>query len=124
MMKRRMLRNSLAPLTRHYLRSSGTPRMSRLRFALAQHDFPVGAVTANAARVRHLMAEAERHGAAWVTFPEMALSGYPPEDLLLRPSFIKTCAQQLHALAADADGCAAILGCPHQDESGHLYNAA
>ena len=55
------------------------------RFALAQHDFPVGAVAANAARARELMDEARAGGAALVAFPELTLSGYPPEDLLLRP---------------------------------------
>jgi len=92
------------------------------RLALAQHDFPVGAVAANAARVRELMREARAGGASLVAFPELTLSGYPPEDLLLRPSFLAACQQALEALAADADGTAALVGFPHSE--GEVYNAA
>ncbi|HET7300662.1 MAG TPA: NAD+ synthase [Oleiagrimonas sp.] len=98
--------------------------MTRLRFALAQHDFPVGAVVDNAARVRRLLTEAKAGHAALVAFPELTLSGYPPEDLLLRPSFLAACANELKTLAGDTDGCAAVLGFPHQHASGALYNAA
>jgi len=66
--------------------------MTTLRFALAQFDFPVGAVARNGQRVRELMAEArDRHSAQLIAFPELTLSGYPPEDLLLRPSFLAAC---------------------------------
>ena len=92
------------------------------RLALAQHDFPVGAVAANAARVRELMRVARAGGASLVAFPELTLSGYPPEDLLLRPSFLAACQQALEALAAAADGMAALVGFPHSE--GEVYNAA
>ena len=60
-----------------------------LRIALAQFDFPVGAVASNADRIAAMIAEArDQYGAQVVLFPELALSGYPPEDLLLRPSFL------------------------------------
>ncbi|EQD35137.1 Nitrilase/cyanide hydratase and apolipoprotein N-acyltransferase domain protein, partial [mine drainage metagenome] len=62
--------------------------MTKLRLALAQHDFPVGAIAANAARMRALATQARARGAQLVVFPELALCGYPPEDLLLRPSFL------------------------------------
>ena len=62
-----------------------------LRLAFAQFDFPVGAVAANADRVRALMHEAGAGGAQLLVCPELALSGYPPEDLLLWPSFLATC---------------------------------
>ena len=62
--------------------------MTVLRFALAQFDFPVGAVARNGARVRELMALArDRHGAQVIAFPELTLSGYPPEDLLFHRGF-------------------------------------
>ncbi len=61
--------------------------MSVLRFALAQFDFPVGAVARNGERVRELMAMArDQYGAQLIAFPELTLSGYPPEDLLQRPT--------------------------------------
>jgi NAD+ synthase (glutamine-hydrolysing) len=96
--------------------------MAKLRLALAQHDFPVGAVTANAARAAQLMAQARASGAELVAFPELTLSGYPPEDLLLRPSFLAACDSELAALAAATNGIAALVGHPHSE--GEVFNAA
>jgi len=95
--------------------------MPTLRFALAQMDFPVGAVAPNAARMRTLIADARDGGASLVAFPELAISGYPPEDLLLRPSFLAACARELDALAATTNGVAAYVGHPHAQ--GEVYNA-
>jgi NAD+ synthase (glutamine-hydrolysing) len=84
-----------------------------LRIALAQFDFPVGAIQANAARIGELIAEArDLHGADLVLFPELALSGYPPEDLLLRPAFLAQCQQAMEALAAQVQGIVAVVGWP------------
>ncbi|MFC5527111.1 NAD+ synthase [Rhodanobacter ginsengisoli] len=96
--------------------------MTRLRLALAQFDFPVGAVAANAARAADLIARARSGGAALVMFPELTLSGYPPEDLLLRPSFLAACSSELGALAAATHGIAALVGHPHS--AGEVFNAA
>ena len=94
-----------------------------MRFALAQFDFPVGAVARNGERVRELMALArDHHGAQLIAFPELTLSGYPPEDLLLRPSFLATCERELAAVANAAQGIAAYVGHPHT--MGEVYNAA
>ena len=92
------------------------------RLALAQFDFPVGAVAANAAKAHALMAQARAEGAALIAFPELALSGYPPEDLLLRPSFLAACAGELEALAASATDVVAVIGHPHSE--GEVYNGA
>ncbi|HEX7339456.1 MAG TPA: NAD+ synthase, partial [Rhodanobacteraceae bacterium] len=96
----------------------------KFRFALVQRGFAVGDVAANAAKVRAGVREARAAGAALVAFPELALSGYPPEDLLLRPSFLTACENELQALAAETDGCAALVGFPDRAEDGSLYNAA
>jgi len=96
--------------------------MARLRLALAQHDFPVGAVAANAAKVRDLVAQVCAGAAALVVFPELTLSGYPPEDLLLRPSFLAACDSELAALAVATGGIAALVGHPHSE--GEVFNAA
>ncbi|THD12124.1 NAD+ synthase [Metallibacterium scheffleri] len=96
--------------------------MATLRLALAQHDFPVGAVAANAVQVRELMREARAGGADLLVCPELTLSGYPPEDLLLRPSFLAACQQELDSLAAATDGLAVLVGFPHSE--GEVYNAA
>jgi NAD+ synthase (glutamine-hydrolysing) len=96
--------------------------MAMLRLALAQYDFPVGAVAANAAKIGDLLAQAREGGAALTVFPELTLSGYPPEDLLLRPSFLAACQCELNALAAATNGVAALVGHPHSE--GEVYNAA
>jgi NAD+ synthase (glutamine-hydrolysing) len=96
--------------------------MAKLRLALAQYDFAVGAVAANAAKARELIAQAKAGGAALVAFPELTLSGYPPEDLLLRPSFLAACESELNALATTTNGVAALVGHPHSE--GEVYNAA
>jgi NAD+ synthase (glutamine-hydrolysing) len=96
--------------------------MAAFRLALAQHDFPVGAVAANTAKVRELMSQARAGGAALAVFPELTISGYPPEDLLLRPSFLAACEEAIQGLAADTNGLAAIVGFPHSQ--GEVYNAA
>jgi NAD+ synthase (glutamine-hydrolysing) len=97
--------------------------MPTLRFALAQFDFPVGAIVRNGERVRELMAQArDRHGAQLIAFPELTLSGYPPEDLLLRPSFLAACQRELAAVTQSAQGIAAYVGHPHS--MGEVYNAA
>ena len=97
--------------------------MAILKFALAQFDFPVGAVARNGERVRELMAMArDQYGAQLIAFPELTLSGYPPEDLLLRPSFLAACERELAAVATAAQGIAAYVGHPHA--IGEVYNAA
>ena len=98
--------------------------MTTLRIALAQFDFPVGAVARNAERIAAMIAEArDEHGADIVLFPELALSGYPPEDLLLRPSFLRDCAQALETIAQAATGIVAVVGWPEAAGS-VVYNAA
>ncbi|MGH8211778.1 MAG: nitrilase-related carbon-nitrogen hydrolase, partial [Rhodanobacteraceae bacterium] len=96
--------------------------MPTLRFALAQFDFPVGAVAANASRMRDLANEAGARGAALIAFPEQSLCGYPAEDLLLRPGFLSGCERELASLAREIDGITAVVGHPHA--VGEIYNAA
>jgi len=95
-----------------------------LRIALAQFDFPVGAVESNADRIAALIVQARDDlGAGLVLFPELALSGYPPEDLLLRPSFLSACEAALQRIAAQTQGIVAIVGWP-QSSGSVVYNAA
>ena len=97
--------------------------MPTLRVALAQFDFPVGAVAGNAARIASLIASArDQHHADLIVFPELALSGYPPEDLLLRPSFLAACESALQELAAKVHGIVAMVGWP-QSAGAVVYNA-
>jgi NAD+ synthetase len=95
-----------------------------LRIALAQFDFPVGAVARNAERIAAMIAEArDAHRADLVVFPELALSGCPPEDLLLRPSFLAECEAALRRVAASVRGIVAVVGWP-QVSGAVVYNAA
>ncbi len=93
----------------------------RLAIAIAQINPTVGDVAGNAERIRRARAEAA--GADLVVFPELALSGYPPEDLVLKPAFQDACRDACEALAAEtADGGPALLvGLPWR-EDGRLYN--
>jgi len=96
-----------------------------LRIAMAQFDFPVGAVHDNAERIEAMIAEArDGYGAHLVLFPELALSGYPPEDLLLRPGFLHDCEKAMARIAAAATGgITAVVGWPESAGS-VVYNAA
>ena len=95
-----------------------------LRIAMAQFDFPVGAVAQNAERIAMMIAEArDTHGADLVLFPELAISGYPPEDLLMRPGFLRDCEAALHRVASAVHGIVAVVGWP-QSAGSVLYNAA
>ncbi|KRA17821.1 NAD+ synthase [Lysobacter sp. Root604] len=97
---------------------------TQLRIALAQFDFPVGAVERNAERIAEMIVEArDRHRADVVLFPELAISGYPPEDLLLRPSFLADCEAALLRVAATTQGITAVVGWP-QAAGAVVYNAA
>ncbi|MBW8373125.1 MULTISPECIES: NAD+ synthase [Stenotrophomonas] len=94
-----------------------------LRLALAQFDFPVGDLIGNADRITAYIAEArDIHGADLVVFPELTLSGYPPEDLLLRPSFLAECEAAVRHVAAAARGIVAVVGWP-EAAGAVVYNA-
>ena len=98
--------------------------MSTLRIALAQFDFPVGDVAGNAERIAWLIAEArDMHHADLVLFPELALSGYPPEDLLFRPAFLADCQAAIERVAAAAFGIVAVVGWP-EAAGAVVFNAA
>ncbi len=95
-----------------------------LRLALAQFDFPVGDVAGNAERIASLIAAArDAHGADLVLFPELALSGYPPEDLLLRPAFLADCQAALKRIADGVQGIVAVVGWP-EAAGAVVFNAA
>ena len=94
-----------------------------LRIAVAQFNATVGDLTGNVERILQCAAAAKARGAHVLLTPELALCGYPPEDLLLRPDFYRACARALDELAARADGLALIVGHP-EEQDGHCYNAA
>src|SRR5215218_10758212 len=92
-----------------------------MRLALAQLNTVVGDLDGNRARVLDGIEHARDAGADLVLFPELAVTGYPPEDLLLRPGFIRAAETSLHELARGARDVVALVGFPHFDRD--LYNA-
>src|SRR5688572_21264470 len=92
-----------------------------MRLALAQINTVVGDLAGNRDRIVGRIEEARREGADLVLFPELALTGYPPEDLLLRPGFIRAARKTLQQVAAEARGLSILVGAPHFDTD--LYNA-
>ena len=92
------------------------------RIALCQSNLPVGDIDGNVERLRERIDAAQKKGAELVIFPELSLSGYPPEDLLLKPSFVERSRAAVHELATDIHDLVVLVGCPYPD--GDLYNAA
>ena len=83
-----------------------------IKIALAQQDFPVGDMTGNLARALQSISTATVKGADLVLFPEMAISGYPAEDLLLRPGFMHRCHDVLDELVRNVQGIDVVIGHP------------
>ena len=92
-------------------------------FALAQSHFLVGDITTNAEKMRALALQAREQGADVIIFPELALLGYPPQDLLLRPSLSGRIKSALSTLS-DIDDIVMIVGYPHVDHHGTFNSAA
>lgn len=92
-------------------------------FALAQSHFLVGDITTNAEKMRTLALQAREQGADVIIFPELALLGYPPQDLLLRPSLSGRIKSALSTLS-DIDDIVMIVGYPHVDHHGTFNSAA
>src|SRR5712672_1388348 len=101
-----------------------TERASELIITLAQLNPTVGDVEGNAAKARAARAGAQADGADLVVLPELFITGYPPEDLVLKPAFQSACRAAIEALARDtADGGPAMLIGSPWVEDGKLYNA-
>lgn len=95
-----------------------------LVIALSQTNPHVGALQKNIDQIIEFTRHAKREGADIVLFPELALTGYPPEDLLLRPGFLQQVEDGMQQLAEVADEISLVVGHPMRDQNGLLYNAA
>jgi NAD+ synthase (glutamine-hydrolysing) len=93
-----------------------------MRLALCQMNATVGDIAGNAERIRAGLREAVQAGAELALFPELALTGYPPEDLLLKEHFLADAAGALRELAADTRGIVAVVGFPERARD--VYNSA
>jgi NAD+ synthase (glutamine-hydrolysing) len=96
--------------------------MKPFRIALAQINTAVGDLEGNLVRIRRWLDEAKAHRPDVVVFPELALSGYPPEDLLLKPSFLTAVREALDELARGVEDTVVLVGFP--DREADVYNAA
>jgi NAD+ synthase (glutamine-hydrolysing) len=97
--------------------------MTTLRVALAQINLIVGDLDGNVEKIIDYIGRARDLGVDVVSFPELAVTGYPPEDLLLRPAFIDANLRALDAIVQSASGITAVVGFADRDEHG-VYNAA
>ncbi|MBL4700509.1 MAG: hypothetical protein JKX85_04550, partial [Phycisphaeraceae bacterium] len=98
-----------------------------MRIALAQINPIVGDITGNMQQIQLAIEAARLRHADLVVFPELAIIGYPPRDLLMKPSAIDMCQQALEQIASSCTDIAAIVGypCPSQTDRGlALFNAA
>ncbi len=93
-----------------------------LRIALCQRNFLVGDIDGNVDKIRKSLAESRDLGADIVLFPELSITGYPPEDLLLKPRFAEEAQAALLELASEVRDVVAIVGCPQLSDD--LYNTA
>ena len=92
-----------------------------MRVALAQMNAVVGDLDGNRSRILDRVQEARSLGSDLIVFPELAVTGYPPEDLLLRPGFVRAARSSVEEIAAAADGIVALVGTPWFDRD--LANA-
>jgi NAD+ synthase (glutamine-hydrolysing) len=96
--------------------------MPRLRLAAAQLDLVVGDLVGNSARILDAYDRADAAGCDLIAFPELAITGYPPEDLLLKPAFVAQAQEALEKVAARTGRLAAVIGFPEAGRD--LFNAA
>jgi NAD+ synthase (glutamine-hydrolysing) len=92
-----------------------------VRLALAQINPVVGDLEGNRRLILDRLGEAKGQGAELVVFPELAVTGYPPEDLLLRPGFIRAAEDSVEQIAREVRGVTVLVGAPHFNRD--LYNA-
>lgn len=97
--------------------------MDGIRFAIAQINPAVGNLTVNKDKIIKFISDAVSLGCDVVVFPELAVCGYPPEDLLLKPQFIADSLKTVEEIACKVENITAIVGCVDKDEEG-LFNAA
>jgi NAD+ synthase (glutamine-hydrolysing) len=92
-----------------------------MRLALQQLNATVGDLAGNEAAIREGIGQAKAAGAQIVAFPELAITGYPPEDLLLKEHFLRDAREAVERLAEDAQGIVALVGFPERADD--VYNA-
>src|SRR3954451_14015665 len=98
-----------------------TMRTEPLRVALAQINSVVGDIPGNTSKIREWIGRAREEDAQLVVFPELALTGYPPEDLLLKTHFVDAAGAALEEIAPETEEIVALVGFPERRDD--VYNA-
>ena len=93
------------------------------RLSLAQLNTTVGDLEGNKNKIIHIFKKSQSLGCHLIAFPELCLTGYPPEDLLLRPDFYQRCDKALELIQKQVTDMLVVLGVPVQSSAG-IYNAA
>ena len=94
-----------------------------MKLAIAQINCTVGDLGGNTRKILDYAGQAKKAGAQLIITPEMALSGYPPEDLLLRAGFVSHVRMRFAEMARETSGVTLLVGHPHLEDN-KLYNAA
>lgn len=97
--------------------------MTKIRIAMAQVNPTVGAIGKNTKKILSFIERAKRMDCDLVVFPELALTGYPPEDLLLKPRFISDNLKAIKDISRKVRGITALAGFVDRTEDGALYNS-
>lgn len=97
--------------------------MRAVRLAMAQLNVTVGGIESNTEKIKDAIARSKAQGATVIMFPELAICGYPPEDLLLKPDFIFACQRALDDIRKASEGVTVVVGYPDRDDH-DIYNAA
>ncbi len=98
--------------------------MKILRIALAQINSTVGDLPGNSKKIVEYIKKAKRHKADIVAFPELAVTGYPPEDLILKPQFIRDNIAEIKKIGGKVSGITAIIGFVDLKQDKSICNAA
>ena len=98
--------------------------MKTIRIALAQINTTVGDLAGNKKKILDYVAKAKQVSVDIIVFPELVITGYPPEDLLLRKHFVADNLKTLRDLASQIKKIIAIVGCIDRNSDGLIYNAA
>ena len=96
--------------------------MHNIRFGIAQINSTVGDLSGNTQKIVEFIDRAKSLGVDLLTFPELAITGYPPEDLPLKPQFIKQNRESLGKIIKNSSGIAVVVG--FVDSDADIYNAA
>jgi NAD+ synthase (glutamine-hydrolysing) len=97
-------------------------KMHSLRVGLAQINCTVGDLEGNTKKIIHYLNKAKKMGVELICFPELSITGYPPEDLLLKPQFLEDNLKALKKIVLRTEGLTAVVG--FVDRNGEVYNAA